>query len=147
MSTRTVTESRKAAETRRALAEQGAVSVRVDGGCMEPLLPRGRRVTVLAARAFREGDVALIDARGTLLLHRLVGRVGRRFLHRGDSPSPLGVAGPGDLLGVVAGVPRRVPGPRTRAVTLAWRLGDALHAAGVRAGLLRRLLPPRLMEA
>lgn len=115
------------------LRERGAVHVRVDGDCMSPTLRRGDRVWVERIRDPRPGDVALLDCRGWLEIHRLLDRIQigphRWYVHLGDASPVSGVAGPGDILGVVRTGGRRRPGPAVAARLrgLALRVAALLH--------------------
>jgi hypothetical protein len=92
----------------RALAAHGQASVRVEGGSMSPTVAQGERVLVRAGRASL-GDVALIRARGGLLVHRLVARVLGRWVHKGDLDGARpGLCSDGEVLGLVE-LPRRRP--------------------------------------
>lgn len=53
------------------LGEFGSLTLRVSGGCMEPALPEGSTVSVVARRP-RLGEVALVATDGGLRLHRVV---------------------------------------------------------------------------
>lgn len=128
----------KAAEARRELAAAGWISVTLRGGCMEPTLREGGRVLVRRCGDPRPGDVALIDAQGWLEVHRVVDRLGmgprRWFVHLGDGSSVCGLAGRGDILGVVVDPrPGRRPAPAGRAHlwALALRLGALLEYLGL----------------
>ena len=67
----------------RALAA-GDLEVVARGISMRPALRAGDRVR-LALRAPRRGDVALVALADRVVLHRLVGRRGQRWLVRGDA--------------------------------------------------------------
>lgn len=134
----------RAAAARRDLEAAGWIGVTLRGGCMEPALREGRRVLVRRGDDPRPGDVALIDARGWLEVHRIVARFGlgprRWFVHMGDASSMCGLAGRRDILGVVVDprpARRAAPAARTHARALAWRLGALLDYLGL------RLRPPR----
>ena len=129
----------KAAEARRELAAAGWISVTLRGRCMEPTLREGGRVLVRRSGDPRPGDVALIDARGWLEVHRVVGRLGmgprRWFVHLGDASFIGGLAGRGDILGVVVDPPpgrRPAPAGRAHLWGLALRLGALLEYLGLR---------------
>ena len=129
----------RSAETRAQLAERGWVPVRVDGDCMAPTLLRGDHVLVRRATGKwttaggptfrpRVGDVTLLDARGWLEIHRVVGRIdmGPRswYVHMGDASPVCGLANDGDVMGLVpVDAPRREPATRAHALLLAYRLG------------------------
>jgi hypothetical protein len=107
---------------------------------MEPTLRQGQTVLVSRERPARVGDVVLLDARGWLELHRLVDRIEvgprRWFVHLGDASSASGLAGPADILGVVAtAAPRPVPARRAHLRALLQRVGALLEYLG--------LCPPR----
>ena len=99
---------------------------------MAPAFADGQTLLVHRPDRVRPGDVALIDAGGTLELHRLLDRidVGRRtwYVHAGDASSECGVAEEGDILGVVgaAGV-RRTPPLRARLLGWVLRARALLH--------------------
>lgn len=134
----------RSAETRDLLARHGWVRVRVDGDCMTPALRRTDRVLVRRAKRARVGDVVLLDAKGWLEIHRIVGRIdmGPRtwYVHMGDASGAWGVAGTGDLLGRVGVTDRRrLPAWRAHAQVLAYRLGALLaHLAPSLRGWNRR---------
>lgn len=121
-------------QTLRDLARVDPVTVRVRGGCMEPVLTEGEEIRVLAARLYWPGDVVVFRAGdGRLLAHRLLGY---RLYHgslalvtRGDScavhDSPVL---PGEVLGRV---PSARPGP-------VLRLRSFLHFLGLALSRLRR---------
>lgn len=126
----------KAGETRQALREAGLVRVTVAGGCMTPTLAEGQQVLVRRVGRPRVGDVALLDARGWLEIHRLVARIesGPRewYVHMGDASSEFGLAGTGDILGrveVTRG--RRAPACRAHLWAMALRLGALLRRLGL----------------
>ncbi|HUS63371.1 MAG TPA: S24/S26 family peptidase [Kofleriaceae bacterium] len=99
-------------EAARGLAEVGLITVRVATGSMAPTLCAGETVLVRAAPP-SVGDVVLLHAAGALTLHRLVARVGARWVHAGDAPGvQAGLCRSGDVLGV-ADLPRR-PSPLVR---------------------------------
>lgn len=102
-----------------------AVPVTVQGGCMAPAFENGQTLLVRRPDRARPGDVALIDAGGTLELHRLLDRiaVGRRtwYVHAGDASPECGVAEEGDILGVVESAGGR-RNPPIRARLLGWVL-------------------------
>jgi hypothetical protein len=120
-------------DARAALAAHGAVVVRVSTGSMQPTLPVGESVTVLA-RTAQLGDVVLLSARGALTLHRLVARVGLgpfvRWVHAGDAPGAAGwLCRDDQILGVAELPGRTLP------------LGDQLllGAQAIARGLLAKL--------
>jgi len=81
---------------------------------MAPALAEGQTVLVRHTDNPRPGDVALLDVRGVLEIHRLLDRIraGRRtwYVHAGDASDVCGVAGGGDILGIVsAGSRPRIP--------------------------------------
>ncbi len=108
-----------------------AVPVTVQGSCMAPAFADGQTLLVHRPDRARPGDVALLDVGGTLELHRLLDRiaVGRRtwYVHAGDASAECGVAGEGDILGVVAARGRRTPPLRARLLGLALRARALLH--------------------
>lgn len=92
---------------------------------MAPAFRDGQTVLVRRAEDPRPGDVALLDVGGLLELHRLLDRVpsGRRtwYVHAGDASPVVGVAGEGDILGIVSSAgPRRIP-IRARLIGIALR--------------------------
>jgi hypothetical protein len=121
-------------QTLRGLARADPVTVRVRGGCMEPVLGEGEEVRVIAARLYWPGDVVVFRAGdGRLLAHRLLGyRLYQGHLAlvtRGDScavhDSPVP---PGEVLG-------RVPAARPGLVL---RLRSLLGFLGLALSRLRR---------
>ena len=85
------------------------VVVKVVTGSMSPTLRPGESVPVRRGIPAL-GDVVLLDTAGAPTLHRLVARLGPRWVHAGD----LAGAGAGwcrdrDILGIAA-LPRRAPG-------------------------------------
>ena len=118
-------------ETRARLAERGWVDIQVDGDCMAPTLRRGDHVLVRHARRPRVGDVTLLDARGWIEIHRVVGRIdmGPRswYVHMGDASPESGLADDRDVVGwVPVEGSRREPAARAHALILAYRLGALL---------------------
>jgi hypothetical protein len=93
----------------RALAEHGHASVRLAGGSMAPTVADGESVLVRRTDC-RVGDVAVIQAREGLLVHRLVARLpGGRWVHLGDCAGAVpGVCRDGEVL-ARAELPRRPP--------------------------------------
>ena len=85
----------------RELAERGFAAVTVSGGCMQPALLDGQMVLVHRERAPRRGDLALLDCRGTLELHRLGVHLGPWWLHKGDASRHWGLVRRGEILGIV----------------------------------------------
>jgi hypothetical protein len=116
----------------RGLAEAGLITVRVATGSMAPTLRAGEAVLVRAGTP-AEGDVVLLRAAGALTLHRLVARLGPRWVHAGDAPGvQAGLCRPGDVLGV-ADLPRRPsPLPRRAWLTLVAVGRGALHRVMMR---------------
>lgn len=102
---------------------------------MSPTLLDGQTVLVRRADEARPGDVALLDAGGTPEIHRLLDRVrvGHRtwYIHAGDASSACGVAGEGDILGLVTVSRRRAAPVRAR------MLGMALRARALISILMR----------
>ncbi len=133
-----------AAETREFLTRRGCVPVVVDGNSMTPSLRKGQMVLAHRLRPPRVGDVALLEAFGGLIVHRLVARVGAGrggwYVHMGDAAAECGLAGERDILGLVdAAAPRRAPCARAHALALAFRLGAVLLLlAPTLRGLLRK---------
>ncbi len=125
----------KALETRLRLRESGRILVTVSGGCMIPTLREGQQVLVTVKRP-RVGDVALLEARGWLEIHRLVARIdaGPRewFVHMGDGSFEFGLAGPQDILGRVEVGTRRGPAAcRAHLWALGLRVGALLRRMGL----------------
>jgi hypothetical protein len=124
--------SDKVQALRRELRDRGFAVVRVAGGCMTPALREGESVLVDATRSPRRGDVALIDAGGTLELHRVLERSGSgrglRWLHAGDAGEACGTAGPGEVLGTARSA--RGPGYRARWRGLLFRLRGLFRLLG-----------------
>jgi hypothetical protein len=120
------------------LGEGWCVELEVTGSSMAPLV-RSRDVLTVEPVRPRLGDVvARMDAGGRLVVHRVVGRRGRRWLTRGDAASgPDLPAGDEQVLGTVRRVARR--GAEVR-----WALGPARVPIALlsRAGLLRPLTWP-----
>ncbi len=87
---------------RRDLAERGYATVMVSGGCMAPALRDGQWVIVQRDRRPQRGDVALLDCRGTLEIHRLGLHLGPWWFHKGDASPHWGLASRAQILGVVA---------------------------------------------
>lgn len=84
------------------------LSARVTGLSMWPLLRPGARVVINPGRPVI-GDLALIELRSTLVLHRVVAARPGRLLTKGDAvalPDP--EVALGDVLGVVDGGPGKV---------------------------------------
>lgn len=86
---------------RRELAERGYAPIAVAGGCMAPAFQDGQWVVVHRERRPHRGDVALIDCRGTLELHRLGFHLGPWWLHKGDASPHWGIARRDEILGIV----------------------------------------------
>lgn len=135
----------KADQARRNLEASGWIRVILRGGCMEPTLREGRSVLVRQCTDPRRGDVALIDARGWLEVHRIVDRLQmgsrRWFVHLGDAGSVCGLANRRDILGVMVDPNpgrRRMPAPRAHVWALALRLGALLEYLGLRPPRPRR---------
>lgn len=141
----------KAGHARRHLEASGWIRVILRGGCMEPTLREGRPVLVRRCTDPRRGDVALIDARGWLEVHRIVERLEmgprRWFVHLGDASRVCGLANRRDILGVVVDPNpgrRPAPAPRAHLWALALRLGALLDHLGLRpprSGRTRRANP------
>lgn len=112
---------------REALERHGRVVVRVGSSSMQPTLVLGESV-VVERRAPRVGEVALLATPGQPTLHRLIARVGRRWVHAGDARAARpGMALDEEVLGV-ADLPARVP-PLGRRLAL---VGAALMRAARR---------------
>lgn len=131
MGMETESTTHKAADSRALLRNRGLLQVTVHGECMRPALRTGDVVLVHRPRPPRVGDVALLDCRGWLEIHRLVGRieVGRTswYVHMGDASTLSGIAAPTEILGLIPGVtPRRLPALRAHLLTLFYRLAAAL---------------------
>ena len=123
-------------DLRELLLDRRPVAVRVQGSCMAPTLNDGQMILALHSREPRPGDVALLDAGGTLEVHRLLDRVracGRTwYVHAGDAPgSRPGIADGKDVLGVVVAPPGGAVPVRARL------LGFALRARALLDLLLR----------
>jgi hypothetical protein len=119
-------------DLREHLLGRRVVSVTVQGGCMSPSLRDGQMILVHRAREPRTGDVALLDAGGTLEIHRLLDRVRSRgrtwYVHSGDaSGAACGIAGDADVLGIASAPPRGPVPLRARLVGLALRARALLH--------------------
>jgi hypothetical protein len=107
-----------------ALERHGRVVVRVGSSSMQPTLVLGESVTV-ERRAPSAGEVALLDTPGVPTLHRLIARVGRRWVHAGDARhAEAGLAFDEQILGV-AELPAELP-PLGRRLRL---IGSALMRA------------------
>ncbi len=91
-----------AVEVRRELEAKGYAAVVVSGGCMEPALRDGQWVVVHRERRPKRGDVALVDCRGTLELHRLGWHLGPWWIHKGDASPHWGLARGSEILGIVS---------------------------------------------
>ena len=112
-------------ELERALASSGVAQVRVAGGSMSPTVELGASVRVMR-RAPRVGDVVLLASPGGYTLHRLVARLGPRFVHAGDAPrSEGGLCRAGDVL-AVAELPSRTPPLALRARAIASALAGLI---------------------
>jgi hypothetical protein len=122
-------------EAKHDLDRRGATAVTVSGGCMEPTLKDGQMVLVHRARGPRPGDVALLEAGGSLEVHRLVGRVWAGsetwYVHKGDGSPKVGLAKSAQVLGVVQAAPGGNPGPQAQLALLAFRLGALLFRLGL----------------
>lgn len=122
-------------EVKSELEKRGATAVTVSGGCMEPALKDGQMVLVHRARGPRTGDVALLEAGGTLEVHRLVGRIDSGsqswFMHKGDASPHVGLARSAQVLGVVDSARGARPAPQTHIVLLAFKLGALLFRLGL----------------
>ena len=71
---------------RAAVSAGGAIWIRVTGKSMNPLIRHGDRVLLAGLRgAPRRGQVVLLDAGGSPLLHRIVSRDSGSVVTRGDS--------------------------------------------------------------
>ncbi|MCL4822541.1 MAG: S24/S26 family peptidase [Vicinamibacteria bacterium] len=120
------------------LREGWSVELEVTGTSMSPLI-RSRDVLTVEPVRPRLGDVAArTDAGGRLVVHRVVGRQGSRWLTRGDASAGLDLPADGEqLLGTVRRIVRR--GAEVR-----WGLGPSRVPVALlsRAGLLRSLLWP-----
>ncbi len=93
------------------------VSVRVLTGSMAPTVLAGATVTARAGKPAL-GDVVLVRSPDGFTLHRLIARLGPRWVHAGDAPgSGAGLCRARDVL-AVAELPRRVPGRRARALAI-----------------------------
>lgn len=95
-------------DLRAELDRRGFAAVRVEGGCMSPALRPGEAALVHRRRRPRVGDVVLIDVQGLPETHRLIGRLGSRFLHAGDASAEAGLASEAQVLGLVETPPRPV---------------------------------------
>ena len=72
-------------ETLATAARHDAVTLRVRGGCMEPLIADGAAVPVRRRRVYWPGDVLVFRTpAGDLAAHRLVGYRRRGFVTKGD---------------------------------------------------------------
>jgi hypothetical protein len=112
-----------------ALAGGRPVAVRVATGSMAPTVRAGDSVTARSGAA-RAGDVVLVRSREGFTLHRLVARLGPRWVHAGDAHgSGAGLCRPDDVL-AVADLPPRLP---------AWPRRLTSVARAVASSLLRRL--------
>lgn len=60
------------------LARGSGLELRIRGGCMEPVLRDGERVTVRRRRLYLPGDVLAVCTAGGLVVHRLLGYRPRR---------------------------------------------------------------------
>jgi Peptidase S24-like len=70
---------------RAVVSEGGAMWVRVTGKSMNPIIRHGDRVLIAGlSRAPRHGDVVLVDAAGSPLLHRIVSRHAGSVVTKGD---------------------------------------------------------------
>jgi HEAT repeats/Peptidase S24-like len=128
----------------RALAERGCACLRVAGGSMSPTVAEGGEVMVRRGRASL-GDVVVLRARGELIVHRLVARLGPRWVHKGDREGALpGLCRDDEVLGL-AELPREPPSPSRR---LRWALMALSRAllllalVGVVAGCKKAPPPP-----
>jgi peptidase S24-like protein len=71
---------------RAAVSAGGAIWIRVTGKSMNPLIRHGDRVLLASQRgAPRRGQVVLLDAGGSPLLHRIVRGDGESVVTRGDN--------------------------------------------------------------
>jgi hypothetical protein len=117
------------------LERRGATAVTVSGGCMEPVLKDGQTVLVHRARGPRAGDVALLEAGGSLEVHRLVGRVSSGtetwFVHKGDASPKMGLARSEQVLGVIEAKRAGGASPQAHMALLAFRLGALLFRLGL----------------
>jgi hypothetical protein len=132
--------STEASRVRRILDRRGAVAVTVVGPCMEPLIRRGQVVLACRPGKARVGDVALLDAPGRMVVHRLLGRAGAGgagwFVHMGDAAAACGVARPHQVLGIIPEAPRRSrPAPGAHALALLLQLASCLLCLGFPASM------------
>ena len=141
--TATGTGGTEAAGARRDLARRGVTLVTLAGGSMRPTFREGDTLLVRRAPTVRPGEVALLEAGGGLLLHRIVGRFGSWVVHAGDRDLRWGLAGIGEVIGRVDAPRRGRPAPRAHAALLAGRLGAILCRLGISPRPFR-LLPRAL---
>jgi hypothetical protein len=125
----------------RALAEQGCARLRVAGGSMTPTVAEGGEVMVRRGRASL-GDVVVLRARDELIVHRLVARLGPRWVHKGDCEGALpGLCRDDEVLGL-AELPRARPSPARRLRWMLMALSRALLVVTVVAGCKKPPPPP-----
>jgi hypothetical protein len=115
---------------RRKLAGAGLVEVRVATGSMAPTLRAGQSVIVRAGEP-EVGDVVLIEHAGAVTLHRLVARVGSRFVHAGDAEGVgAGLCAARDIVGI-AELPKKPVGQVKRLKLTASAIVRALLSLGL----------------
>ncbi len=104
------------------------------GASMKPFLLDGDRLEVAPAKAIRLGDVVLVDIGSFGVAHRVVWKLGARFILKGDAlPWPDGIFHQSSVLGVVVeglrdGVSLRICRPEAVPFSLA---GGVLRVAGL----------------
>lgn len=125
--------------------------IRVTGKSMSPFLRGGEYLTVrqVPCASLVKGDLVLFNSRGSLILHRIIGKCGPDnetavFLTRGDS------AGSADepvrhdsILGKVLKIERAVATGHVRHLDMEsrhWRLFNRVIAAAIPARMLMRRL-------
>lgn len=112
----------------------GGLEVTCGGASMEPAIPRGSRVRVLAQQARIGRVAAFVTNRGELELHRLVARgPGGWWAHLGDNqvdPTP-GLVHASHIVGVADVAPR--PPPVVDRVRAMARIGRAALTVALRS--------------
>lgn len=92
-------------QIRTQLQKQKYIVIVVKGTSMQGTVNKENTVIVEPVNKIEMGSVVVIESKGSLLIHRLVGKftIGKDkwYIHKGDSSSTIGIAKVKDIIGLV----------------------------------------------